>query len=79
MRFSSSRPLEAQRVASLSPREREVLVLLAEGLTVDEIASRLDIASKTASIHVMRTYRKLGVNNAIQALRIAIRCGLVSP
>ncbi|HYP08486.1 MAG TPA: LuxR C-terminal-related transcriptional regulator [Bryobacteraceae bacterium] len=69
---------EEVRVATLSQREREVLALLAEGFSSKEIANTLNIAPGTASVHVMRIYEKLGVNKAVAAVRVAIRCGLVA-
>jgi DNA-binding CsgD family transcriptional regulator len=68
---------ELVRVATLSQREREVLALVSEGLTAKEIANTLNIAPKTAGTHVRRIYGKLGVNKAVVAMRVAIRCGLV--
>jgi two-component system, LuxR family, secretion system response regulator SsrB len=69
---------ESVRVATLSQREREVLALLSEGLSTKEIANRLNIAVGTAGVHVTRIYEKLGVNKAVVAMRVAIRCGLVA-
>jgi len=66
------------RVATLSQREREVLALVSEGLTAKEIANTLHIAPKTAGTHMRRIYEKLGVNKAVVAMRVAIRCGLVA-
>ena len=51
------------RLAALTPREREVLGLLATGATNRDIADRLVISEKTASVHVSRILNKLGVNN----------------
>jgi DNA-binding NarL/FixJ family response regulator len=68
---------ELVRVATLTQREREVLALLADGFTIKEIGHRLNIATRTADVHVSRIYQKLGVNKAIIAARVAIRCGLV--
>ena len=65
------------RVATLSQREREVLTLLAEGLSNKEIAHHLFIAPGTVGTHVVRIYEKLGVNKAVVAVRLAIRYGFV--
>jgi DNA-binding NarL/FixJ family response regulator len=70
---------EQERIAALSQREREVLVLLAEGLSAKEIASRLNIAESTTGVHLTRIYEKLGVNKAVNAVRCAIRGGLIDP
>jgi DNA-binding NarL/FixJ family response regulator len=70
---------EQERLAALSQREREVLVLLAEGLSAREIAGRLNIADSTAGVHLTRIYEKLGVNKAVIAVRLAIRAGMIDP
>lgn len=70
----------AQRAANaeeLTPREREVLTLLAEGHTSKEIASRLDISSRTVEHHRARVMEKLGINDVAGLTRYAIRMGLV--
>jgi DNA-binding NarL/FixJ family response regulator len=68
-----------ERILALSQREREVLLLLAEGLSAKEIAGRLKIADSTAGVHLTRIYDKLGVKKAVTAVRYAIRAGLVEP
>ena len=62
----------------LTRREREVLVVAAEGLTAREIADRLGVRERTVTTHLARIYGKLGVGNRLAALRIAARSGLVS-
>jgi HD-GYP domain-containing protein (c-di-GMP phosphodiesterase class II) len=64
--------------AGLTPREVEVLRLVAQGQSNREIAAQLFIAEKTARNHVERVYAKLGVNNRTQASLAAIDRGLVS-
>ena len=69
-----SRPLAgAARAAQLTPRESEVLRLLAQGLTQDEIADRLTISPKTVSTHIEHVLRKLGVHSRAQAVALAFR------
>ncbi len=63
---------------SLTPREQEVLDLLADGLTNKEIAARLDISEHTAKFHVASVLAKLGAANRADAVRRGIRRGLVS-
>lgn len=64
--------------ARLSEREHDVLVLLAEGLSAGEIASRLHLSESTVKSHVARIYQKLGATNRAQALVTAMRIGLLS-
>jgi DNA-binding NarL/FixJ family response regulator len=62
----------------LSPREREVLQLLADGLAVAQIARRLYISESTAKTHISKLYEKLGAGNRAQALMTAMRLGLIT-
>jgi len=63
--------------AGLTPRERQVLELLGEGLTIRQIASRLGISPRTVETHVAKLYRKLGVRTRVQAISRAATLGLV--
>jgi ATP/maltotriose-dependent transcriptional regulator MalT len=63
-------------VLGLTPREGEVLVLLAEGRTNREIGERLFMAEKTASVHVSRILAKLDVRSRTEAAAVAHRLGL---
>jgi DNA-binding CsgD family transcriptional regulator/tetratricopeptide (TPR) repeat protein len=63
----------------LTPREVEVLALVAEGRTNREIASELYISDKTASVHVSNILRKLEVSNRGEAAALAHRLGLAAP
>jgi DNA-binding NarL/FixJ family response regulator len=63
---------------AISPREREVLTLLADGLAVAQIAATLFISESTAKSHISKLYEKLGVANRAQALMTALRLGLIS-
>ncbi|HEX3301872.1 MAG TPA: response regulator transcription factor [Thermomicrobiales bacterium] len=64
-------------VAELTPREREILRALADGLSDKEIAERLYIGDKTVRNHVTSMLSKLGAESRLQALVIAIRHGVV--
>jgi DNA-binding NarL/FixJ family response regulator len=63
----------------LTPREREVLQLMADGLGVSAIARQLFISESTTKTHVSKLYEKLGAANRAQALMAAIRLGLLEP
>jgi NarL family two-component system response regulator LiaR len=64
--------------ADLSPREQEVLALMVEGLSNEEIAGRLVISPATARHHVSACIQKLGASNRAQASAMAVKLGLVS-
>jgi len=61
----------------LTPRERELLEALAEGLSDREIARKLYVGIGTVRTHITHLLSKLGVDSRLQALVLAIRCGLV--
>jgi two-component system response regulator NreC len=61
----------------LTPREREVLVLIAEGLTNAEIGDKLVISVKTVDRHRENIMRKLNMHNRIDLVKYAIRTGLI--
>jgi DNA-binding NarL/FixJ family response regulator len=63
----------------LTPREREVAALLAEGLSNGEIARRLYISTKTASVHVSNILAKLDMTSRTEVATWAVRSGLVHP
>jgi DNA-binding NarL/FixJ family response regulator len=62
---------------ALSPREREVLALLREGVSIPAIARTLYVSPSTAKTYVSRLYEKLGASNRSQALMAALRNGLI--
>jgi HD-GYP domain-containing protein (c-di-GMP phosphodiesterase class II) len=67
------------RPDGLTPREVEVLGLIARGASNKEVAAALVISEKTARNHVERTYAKIGVSNRIGASMYALRHGLAGP
>ncbi|PWJ45603.1 two component transcriptional regulator, LuxR family [Quadrisphaera granulorum] len=79
--FLRSRPDvdAAAQVALLSPREREVLALLACGEGNGAIAAQLHLSSATVKYHVSSVMTKLDVENRVQAALVAVRAGLVTP
>jgi PAS domain S-box-containing protein len=64
-------------VFALTERERQVLVLIAEGKSTKEAAARLGISYKTADSHRSRILEKLGVHETASMVRYAIRAGLI--
>ena len=60
----------------LTPREQEVLALVAEGLSDGDIAERLVISKKTASVHVANIKSKLGASSRVEVATIAVRGSL---
>ncbi len=67
---------QAQRFSELTPREHEVLALLAEGLRNQDMADRLSIAEKTVKHHISSILSKLQVNHRTEAAVLASRSGL---
>jgi RNA polymerase sigma factor (sigma-70 family) len=64
-------------VSRLTPREKEILQLLGEGLSDEEIASRLYVSPKTVRNQMVNILNKLGTDSRLQALVVAIRYGIV--
>jgi DNA-binding NarL/FixJ family response regulator len=72
-------PPDAARLDELTPREREVLTCVGEGLSNAEIAERLVVSPLTAKTHVARLFAKLGARDRAQLVVLAYETGLVVP
>ena len=66
-----------ERLSSLTPKEHEVLGMLAIGLTVEEVAERLELTSKTVHTHRNNLRKKLGVKTDVELCLLAIKAGLL--
>lgn len=60
-----------------TPRELEVLRLVAEGLSNKQVAARLFVTERTVKFHVSSLLHKLGAGNRTEAVRVAVRRGLI--
>ena len=69
----------APPIQRLSPRERQVLQLVAEGCSTKEVAGLLGVTTKTAETHRGRVMKKLGIHTTVGLVRYAIREGLITP
>jgi DNA-binding NarL/FixJ family response regulator len=78
----TSRPTEplsaGTQKTTITPRQREVLELISQGLTMKEIAARLNISTRTAETHKYEMMQTLGVETTVELIRFSLRLGLIS-
>src|SRR5689334_24162655 len=68
-----------QRMPSLSKREREIMDLLAQGLTGEQVAEKLVLSSETVKTHIRNAMTKLEASTRVHAIAIALREGYIQP
>jgi DNA-binding NarL/FixJ family response regulator len=81
-RFTTAQARESplhRDLAALTPREREVMTLIAQGLCNVEIAGRLFLSEATVKTHVARILAKLGLRDRVQAVVVAYETRLITP
>jgi FixJ family two-component response regulator len=67
------------RVATLTPREREVMLLIAEGRPNKVVATRLGLSTRTVEVHRAKVMEKMSARSLAELVRMAIACDLVRP
>lgn len=70
--------LHGEAAKELTPREREVLQLIAEGFTASQVAATLHLSVKTVETHRRRVMDKTGANSAVDLVRYAVREGITT-
>lgn len=75
--IESGKPTKQDQLATLSPRQREVLRLIAEGKTTKQIAHELEISVKTVETHRAQLMERLGIHDVAGLVRYAIIVGLI--
>jgi DNA-binding NarL/FixJ family response regulator len=77
--FANSRPVPPAQIDELTPREMEIFLLVATGMSNAEIANKLIIGETTVKTHVTRLLMKLGVRDRIHAVVLAYETGMLKP
>lgn len=77
--FLAAAPAELHELAVLTPRQRQILQLVAEGHGTRDIAERLFLSVKTVETHRAQLMERLGIHDVPGLVRLAIRCGIITP
>jgi PAS domain S-box-containing protein len=78
VRRAPSKPIRPERDVRLTPRQREILHLIASGMSTAEVASELTLSPETVRNHLRNAFRELGAHTRIEAIAAAERFGLLS-
>jgi DNA-binding NarL/FixJ family response regulator len=78
MQLTKERTSQRDELTSLTPRQREILQLLAEGHSAKEIAAVLNISSRTVEFHKYRIMKDLGIKSAAELVHYAVKHGIVT-
>ena len=76
--FRTAKEKDADPLAALTPRQREILQLLAEGKSAKEIAGALSLSARTVEFHKYTLMDTLGMENSAELIRFAIKHGLIT-
>ena len=76
--FQNDAPLKGEMKAALSPRQREVLQLIAEGKSIKEIAVTLKISTRTVEFHKYRIMEQLNIKTSAELVQYAVKHGIIS-
>jgi DNA-binding NarL/FixJ family response regulator len=76
--FQSSAPRKGELKAALSPRQREILQLIAEGKSIKEVAATLRISTRTVEFHKYRIMEQLNLKTSAELVQYAVKHGIIS-
>lgn len=79
LRLARGQPMTGSGIEALTPRQREILQLIAEGHSTREIADRLTISIKTVETHRAQIMERLNIRDVAGLTRFALRAGLIDP
>jgi len=75
--FRKANEKDADPLAAVTPRQREILQLLAQGKSAKVIAAALDLSARTVEFHKYTLMESLGMSNSAELIRFAVKHGLV--